>query len=142
VGDYRQYNVILRILVRWEGFSAGSHPTGKVHPGALSILAAEGVQTEGYKSKCWDSFGDISFDLVITVCDNAAAETCPYFVGRGLKCHWGLVDPAYAEKKEEAFQNTFFQLQARITEMLKMPLNQMNDKEIVVKVNKMGQQEN
>ena len=58
----------------WEGYSAGSKPTGKVHPGALEILVCNGVKTEGYKSKKWDSFRDLSFDLVITVCDNAAAE--------------------------------------------------------------------
>eukprot|EP00092_Neocalanus_flemingeri_P015519 GFUD01016800.1.p1 GENE.GFUD01016800.1~~GFUD01016800.1.p1 ORF type:complete len:163 (-),score=44.56 GFUD01016800.1:102-590(-) len=123
---------------RWEGFSAGSRPTGQVHPGALDILASKGVKTTGYVSKSWDTLGDISFDLVITVCDNAAAETCPYFVGRGIKAHWGLPDPAYAEKKEEAFQNTFSQLQVRITELMDLPLNTLSDLEIKERVNYIG----
>lgn len=125
---------------RWEGHSAGSKPTGKVHPGALEILASKGVKVDGYKSKKWDSFGEISFDLVITVCDNAAAETCPYYVGRGLKGHWGLPDPAYAEKKEEAFQNTFAALQKRIADLLVLPLDKLTDKEVVKKVNDIGKQ--
>jgi len=125
---------------RWEGFSAGSRPTGQVHPGAISILASNGVETTGYVSKSWDTLGHITFDLVITVCDNAAAESCPYFVGRGLKGHWGLPDPAYAEKKEEAFQKTFSELQARITKLMTLPLDELSDVEIVERVTAIGKQ--
>ena len=62
------------LFIRWEGYSAGSKPTGKVHPGAVEILARHQVRTEGYTSKQWDKVDHIKFDIIITVCDNAAAE--------------------------------------------------------------------
>ncbi len=82
---------------RFEGHSAGSHPAGRVHSGALELLAREGYPTEQLRSKGWDEFagpGAMPMNLVITVCDNAAGEACPLWPGAPVRTHWSLPDPA------------------------------------------------
>ena len=69
---------------RFISHSAGSHPTGEVHPLSLATLAARGISTEGYRSKSWDEFANTPIDMVITVCHNAANETCPVFLGNHI----------------------------------------------------------
>jgi len=73
--------------------SAGSHPTGTVHPRALALLQRQGFSTEGLHSKSWVGLPTIPY-IVITVCDNAAGETCPAYLGPALRAHWGVEDPA------------------------------------------------
>src|SRR5215471_5068127 len=78
-------------------YSAGSHPAGKVHPGALKQLESARISTEGLRSKSWDEFeeaGAPSLDFVFTVCDNAAKEMCPLWTGHPMTAHWGIPDPA------------------------------------------------
>jgi arsenate reductase len=89
----------------WEAFSAGSHPTGFVHPKALQVLAEIGIQHQGW-SKSMNEFQGQTFDLVVTVCDEAA-ESCPIWVGKGEKVHMGFPDPAEAIGSEEEILNTF-----------------------------------
>jgi arsenate reductase len=82
---------------RFRGFSAGSHPRGAVHPMALELLSQMHLPTEGLRSKSWDEFaahGAGPLDFVFTVCDNAAAEACPYWPGQPVTAHWGVPDPA------------------------------------------------
>jgi protein-tyrosine-phosphatase len=77
--------------------SAGSRPRGSIHPGAAALLASEGYDPAAFRSKSWDEFarpGAPLMDLVITVCDAAAGESCPLWPGTPLKAHWGLPDPA------------------------------------------------
>ena len=71
----------------WTAMSAGSKPTGQVHPRSLALLAREGISTVGYHSKSWDNL-PATPDVVITVCSNAAGETCPAYLGRAVRSHW------------------------------------------------------
>ena len=87
--------------------SAGSRPTGKVHPRTLSTLLAHGIETAGLASKSWDDLANEPFDAVITVCDAAAGEACPLFPGTPALAHWGLPDPASAEGSEMKIQAVF-----------------------------------
>src|SRR5690606_12786685 len=97
---------------RFEVFSAGSHPSGVVNPHALAQLAAEGMSIAGLRSKSWDEFavdGAAPMDLVITVCDAAAAESCPVVFGDFLRVHWGLPDPAAVEGDDATRREAFRQ---------------------------------
>lgn len=80
----------------WHAVSAGSHPTGQVHPRTLKLLEREGISTVGLHSKSWDAI-DMQPDLVITVCDSAANETCPAYLTEAPRAHWGVKDPAKAQ---------------------------------------------
>ncbi len=113
-------------------FSAGSHPSGRVHRQALALLGAKGFETEGLRSKSWDDFaaaGAPQMDMVITVCGNAAAETCPLWPGAPLRVHWGVEDPAAAlpAQQPEAFENAFRILSARAFALLALPLEKIAD---------------
>ncbi|HEY9254959.1 MAG TPA: arsenate reductase ArsC [Stenotrophomonas sp.] len=95
---------------RYEVFSAGSQPTGHVNPHAIAQLVSEGIPTAGLRSKSWDEFSgphSAPMDLVVTVCDSAAAETCPVVFGDFIRTHWGLPDPAAVEGSEEAKRDAF-----------------------------------
>lgn len=118
---------------RIEAFSAGGQPTGKVNPGALAILERMGHSTEGLESKSWDRFTGPdapAIDVVITVCDSAAGESCPYWNGAPVTVHWGIPDPADAseEDREAAFQLTYLQLRSRIDLMLELPLESIDER--------------
>ena len=114
---------------RFRGFSAGSHPKGTVHPIALELLGKMNLSTTGLRSKSWDEFavpGAPPLDFVFTVCDNAAAETCPYWPGQPMTAHWGVPDPAAAEGSEAdqwvAFRTAFRTLENRIKIFTSLPL--------------------
>lgn len=74
--------------------SAGSQPAGEVYPGTLNFLQQQGISTDGLQSQSWDEFAGFNPDVVITVCDSAAGESCPLWMGSSLKVHWGLSDPS------------------------------------------------
>ncbi|WP_430462867.1 arsenate reductase ArsC [Thalassolituus sp. LLYu03] len=74
--------------------SAGSQPAGVVFPGTLNFLTAHNIRTDGLQSQSWDEFAAFNPDVVITVCDSAAGEACPLWMGSSLKVHWGLTDPS------------------------------------------------
>ncbi len=104
---------------RFRARSAGSTPTGSVNPGALETLEKEGHPTDGLASKSWDIFSGPAapkFDIVITVCDSAAGETCPVWNGAPVVVHWGIPDPAAAapEEQRQAFDHAYDQLKRRI----------------------------
>lgn len=107
---------------RFTAQSAGSFPTGSVHPGALATLARHGIAAGTPHSKSWDDLGDTPFDLVITVCDQAAGESCPVFSGRAEKLHWSTPDPAHATGSEaeinQAFETAYAMLRERIENLL------------------------
>ncbi len=89
-------------------YSAGSQPVGEVHPLSIKYLQARGVSTEGLKSQFWDAFESINPDVVVTVCDSAADEPCPVWLGQCAKIHWGLPDPSKLEGTEEEVRDAFF----------------------------------
>jgi len=104
---------------RFRAFSAGSQPTGQVNPYALERLQIAGITLDDARSKNWDEFsrpGAPVMDFVITVCDNAANETCPVWPGQPITAHWGVFDPAAAEEDEKriAFAKAFAVLERRI----------------------------
>jgi arsenate reductase len=114
---------------RFTGFSAGSHPVGRVNPHALSMLRQAGLTTDGLRSKSWDEFAAPAgprLDFVFTVCDNAAGEACPLWPGQPVTAHWGLPDPASVEgsdaDKAKAFRDTFGALERRISLFTSLPI--------------------
>ena len=116
-------------------FSAGSAPSGRVNPLALEVLGAAGVDTGGLRSKSWDEFtapGAPRMRIVITVCDSAAAEQCPYWPGRPVKVHWGYPDPSNAPdaQRKQAFELTRQAITYRMLQLLQHPLDAMSDAEL------------
>ncbi len=109
----------------WSAMSAGSQPTGQVHPRSLALLAREGISTEGYHSKSWENL-PATPDIVITVCGNAAGEACPAYLGPVLRSHWGVADPAHAsgtdQEIEAAFMAAYEALRTRIEAFFALPL--------------------
>ena len=101
--------------------SAGSQPVGEVRPLSLKYLNEAGIPTEGLQSQSWDEFEAFAPDLVITVCDSAAGESCPVWFGKSVKVHWGLSDPSKLTGSEEdiarAFNDTIAQISARVTDL-------------------------
>ena len=112
--------------------SAGSSPSGRINPHALQVLDAAGIDTAGTRSKSWDEFaapGAPEMRIVITVCDSAAAETCPYWPGSPVKIHWGYPDPSNApeDQKAQAFELTRQAIGYRMLQLLQLPLETMDN---------------
>lgn len=107
---------------RFRAFSAGSLPAGRVNPAAAAQLEREGISTAGLRSKAWDEFegpGAPALDLVVTVCDNAAQEPCPVFLGDFARAHWGLPDPAAVRGSDQAVASAFARTHALIRQRLR-----------------------
>ncbi|WP_426701512.1 arsenate reductase ArsC [Rhodanobacter sp. Col0626] len=121
---------------RFQAFSAGSQPTGRVNPYAIEELKTLGISTEDLSSKSWDRFTDEGappLDIVITVCDNAANETCPVLFGDFVKSHWGLPDPAAAHGEGaliEAFRQAHTLIIHRVTALVNLPVEMMGRDEL------------
>lgn len=118
---------------RWRAASAGSHPTGRVNPNALEALRRHGVPAFGFASKSWDEFsgaGAPGFDVVITVCDNAAGESCPVWSGSPVVAHWGIADPASvdgdAAEVRAAFDRAYAELRRRIEALVALPAGELD----------------
>lgn len=107
--------------------SAGSQPVGEVHPLSIKYLQQAGIPTDGLCSQSWDEFEQFAPDLVITVCDSAAAESCPLWFGKSLKVHWGLADPSKLEGTEEqiaeAFRATIEQIKQRVEQLVNLKVD-------------------
>ena len=118
---------------KFRAYSAGSHPKGKVNPYAFELLRETRLPTAGLRSKSWDEFaqpGAPVMDFVITVCDQAAGEQCPYWPGQPVTAHWGMPDPAAVEGTEEvkrrAFSDTANMLRRRIELLASLPLEKLD----------------
>ncbi|QKE40626.1 MAG: arsenate reductase ArsC [Ferrovum myxofaciens] len=112
----------------WKAMSAGSRPTGQIHPRSLALLARLGISAAGYHSKSWNDLPTPP-DIVITVCSSAAGETCPAYLGPVLRTHWGVEDPAHATGSDEeidaAFMTAYRILRLRIETFLALPLAEL-----------------
>jgi len=113
-----------------KAMSAGSKPTGEVHPRSIALLKREGIPTEGYHSKSWENLPKTP-DIVITVCGNAAGETCPAYLGNVMRAHWGVEDPAKATGTEAeinaSFEKAYLILRRRIEAFLAIDFENISD---------------
>ncbi len=119
---------------RFRAFSAGSKPVGRVNPGAIAKLDREGLPTKGLRSKSWDEFArpeSPRIDVVITVCDSAAGESCPIWPGHPAVVHWGIPDPASADDVDAAFDLAYDRLSRRITAMAEVKLEDLDNTAVV-----------
>jgi arsenate reductase len=130
---------------RFKAYSAGSHPTGQVHPLALELLQRNRLSIEGLRSKSWDEFaapGAPELNFVFTVCDNAAGEVCPVWPGQPMTAHWGVPDPAAAEGDDEARRKAFFHawnfLYNRISLFANLPLNKLDKLTLQARLQEIG----
>jgi arsenate reductase len=132
---------------RVKALSAGSHPTGRVNPFAIDVVRGLGYPVENLRSKSWDEFavpGAPELDFVITVCDKAAGEVCPFWPGQPITAHWGFPDPAAVEgtddEKRAAFAQTLRQMRRRVELFLSLPIDALDSLAIEKKVREIGQQ--
>ncbi|HWY56177.1 MAG TPA: arsenate reductase ArsC [Terriglobales bacterium] len=130
----------------FNGYSAGSHPSGSVRPEALKQLEMAHLPTHGLHSKAWDEFslpGSPRLDFVFTVCDNAAKEVCPVWPGQPMTAHWGIPDPAAVRgnetEVERAFREAFFILDRRISLFLCLPLKSLDSLALKRELDGIGQ---
>ena len=126
-------------------YSAGSHPAGRVNPGALEQLEAARLSIEGLRSKSWEEFSQPDapkLDFVFTVCDNAAQEVCPIWPGQPMTAHWGVPDPAAVtgdpREVARAFREAYLMLDRRIGIFLQLPLASLDKLAIKTEIDRIG----
>jgi len=130
---------------RFRAFSAGSHPSSTVNPLALSTLRLLRIPDDGFRSKNWSEFAQPdapALDFVLTVCDKAAGETCPLWVGQPMTAHWGVPDPAAVvgtdAQKAKAFMDTAIALKRRIELMLALPIESLASLSLQREIDRIG----
>jgi arsenate reductase (thioredoxin) len=131
---------------RFKAYSAGSHPTGKVHPFTLETLATLGLPTEGLRSKSWNEFTSRDaprLHFVVTVCNKAAAETCVYWPGQPVEAYWGVEDPAAidgpVEVQRAAFMGVAVAIRQRVQRFLELPVATIDSLRLEQHLNDPGQ---
>ncbi|MDB5855313.1 MAG: arsenate reductase ArsC [Herminiimonas sp.] len=130
---------------RFKGFSAGSKPGGTVNPFAIEQVQKTGYPVDTLRSKSWDEFAAPdapAMDFIITVCDNAAGEVCPFWPGHPATAHWGFEDPAAVEgtdeEKRAAFDKIFRQIMARMNTFVSLPLHMLQKHAVQQKIKQIG----
>lgn len=130
---------------RFRAFSAGSRPLGTVHPLARAVLAGAGIDASVCRSKHWDEFGLADaprMDIIITVCDDAAGETCPIWPGAPVIAHWSIVDPSRTagtdEEKREAFADAFATVLRRVRALAGLPLDELDRESLRARLTAIG----
>jgi arsenate reductase len=133
---------------RFEAFSAGSHPTGAVHPMTLQLLRQLNYATDGLRSKSWDEFAGPDappLHFVFTVCDRAAGEVCPVWPGQPMTAHWGVEDPAAFvgpdDRKLRIFRDIYFQLERRIQIFISLPIASLDKLSLQRRLDQIGRAE-
>ena len=133
-------------LGKFGGFSAGSHPKGKIHPMALRLMERLNYQSAGLRSKDWAEFaegaGGPPLDFVFTLCDSAAGEVCPAWPGQPMTAHWGLEDPAAFvgsdEQTYKVFRNVYGQLENRIKIFASLPIRSLDKLTLQKRIEEIG----
>tara|TARA_B100001996_G_scaffold325937_1_gene272061 strand:- start:25 stop:495 length:471 start_codon:yes stop_codon:yes gene_type:complete len=124
--------------------SAGSQPSGVVHPLSLQYLTEAGIPTEGLISQSWDEFERFEPDVVVTVCDSAAGESCPVWFGKSVKVHWGLSDPSKLEGNDEqkaaVFRACISEITERVNQLLPLAEKSMSPDELRAELAALGAQ--
>lgn len=133
---------------RFKAYSAGSQPKGEPNPHALSLLKELGYGTASFRSKSWDEFAGPDapqMDFIITVCDSAAGEACPYWPGHPLVAHWGIPDPAAVEgtdaEKRAAFMDAYRRLSSRISEFVNLDVDHQDLASLKQRLSEIGAME-
>ena len=132
---------------RFQAFSAGSSPSGRVNPFAVEMVRTIGYLTENIRSKSWDEFakpGAPHMDIIITVCDNAAGEACPFWPGHPATAHWGFPDPSTVagtdEDKRMAFNQVFHAIRHRIELLVSLPVEKLERLALASELNRIHEQ--
>ena len=128
---------------RFQVFSAGSFPTGKINPFAIRVLKdVYNIDASDARSKSWEEFKDVEFDFVVTVCDNAR-ETCPIWPGQPVVAHWSSPDPAAVEGSDEekyrAFKEVAFQLNRRLQFFTSLPIETLDRPKLIAAIREIGE---
>jgi protein-tyrosine-phosphatase len=133
---------------KFDAYSAGSQPKGRVHPETLKLLQSLGYDTLSCRSKSWSEFanpGAPLLDFVFTVCDNAAGEACPVWAGQPMTAHWGISDPAEAKGNQAevalAFKDAYRMLHQRIGVFTALPLRSLDKLSLQAKLREIGRME-
>jgi arsenate reductase (thioredoxin) len=133
---------------RFRAWSAGSQPKGEVNPNTIALLNELGYDTSDFRSKSWHEFARPDaprFDFVFTVCDSAAAETCPVWPGQPMTAHWGVPDPAAAQGSPEqimlAFRDAYRMLHQRISVFASLPIRSLDPISLRAKLKDIGRME-
>ena len=133
---------------KFRAYSAGSQPKGQINPHALQLLKSLGYDTAEMRSKSWDEFakeGAPRFDFVFTVCDNAAAETCPVWPGQPMTAHWGIADPAESKgtpaEVSLAFKEAYRLLNQRVSVFTALPLRSLDQLSLTHRLKQIGEME-
>ena len=129
---------------RITAYSAGSNPSGQVHPQSITLLTALGRDLSGARSKSWDEFALADapvMEAVITVCGSAAAETCPFWPGAPVRAHWGVEDPAAAEEADwdTAFATAHAILARRAAALVALPFETLSPAELKAELDRIGE---
>ncbi len=141
---------IIKFLGRgkFKGFSAGSQPSGEIHPFALDLLKRLNYDTRNLSSKSWEEFTSADappLDFVLTVCDDAAKETCPIWLGQPMTVHWGVPDPSSAEGREaerrHAFADAHRMLYQRISIFVNLPFEELDELALQKRLDDIGRTE-
>ena len=133
---------------KFQAYSAGSQPKGRVHPQTIALLQNLGFETEHFRSKSWDEFAKLGappLDFIFTVCDNAAGEACPFWPGQPMTAHWGVPDPAAVQGTPAeialAFKEAFRLLSQRIALFVALPIASLDRMSLQAKLKAIGKVE-
>lgn len=130
---------------RFKAYSAGSQPMGRVNPYAIEQAQTIAYDTSSVRSKSWDEFSQpdsVVMDIVMTVCDSAAGESCPLWRGSPIKVHWGFADPSHVngsdDNKRAAFAKTFGQIRSKVEALMQLPIESLSTEQLTTQLQAIG----